>query len=211
MRAAKSRASRARGAKPARASRELSRGGDHARAHRLADASARRARPATPLTPEQLAALEDEHRRLANAGQLLQGGNGLAERLDGDSEFALTGLAARAHAEATRLAALDPRMTPIVDLLDAAQIQLTEASDTLVALSERARSRSRPPRRSRGADRQAARAVAQASRADGRALRARRRVARRARNAARRRREHREPARAAEATRRRIRNRRARV
>jgi DNA repair protein RecN (Recombination protein N) len=83
------------------------------------------------LAPDALAALEDEHRRLANAGQLLQGGNGLAERLDGDSEFALVGLAARAHAEALRLASLDVRMAPIVDLLDAAQIQLTEASDTL--------------------------------------------------------------------------------
>jgi len=109
---------------------ELSRGGDHLEridwlTHQL-DELDRHA-----ITPEQLAALEDEHRRLANAGQLLQGGNGLAERLDGDSEFALVGLAARAHAEATRLAVLDPRMTPIVDLLDAAQIQLTEASDTL--------------------------------------------------------------------------------
>ncbi|HVT33800.1 MAG TPA: DNA repair protein RecN [Rhodanobacteraceae bacterium] len=109
---------------------ELTRGEDHAEriewlAHQL-DELERHA-----LAPDALAALEDEHRRLANAGQLLQGGNGLAERLDGDSEFALAGLAARAHAEALRLAALDARMTPIVDLLDAAQIQLTEASDTL--------------------------------------------------------------------------------
>ncbi|HVV97720.1 MAG TPA: DNA repair protein RecN [Rhodanobacteraceae bacterium] len=109
---------------------ELTRGEDHAAridwlTHQL-DELDRHA-----LAPDALAALEDEHRRLANAGQLLQGGNGLAERLDGDSEFALAGLAARAHAEALRLAALDVRMTPIVDLLDAAQIQLTEASDTL--------------------------------------------------------------------------------
>ena len=109
---------------------ELTRGADHAEridwlTHQL-DELERHA-----LAPDALAALDDEHRRLANAGQLLQGGNGLAERLDGDSEFALVGLAARAHAEATRLAALDARMTPIVDLLDAAQIQLTEASDTL--------------------------------------------------------------------------------
>jgi DNA repair protein RecN (Recombination protein N) len=109
---------------------ELTRGEDHAAridwlTHQL-DELDRHA-----LLPDALSALEDEHRRLANAGQLLQGGNGLAERLDGDSEFALVGLAARAHAEAVRLAALDVRMTPVVDLLDAAQIQLTEASDTL--------------------------------------------------------------------------------
>jgi DNA repair protein RecN (Recombination protein N) len=109
---------------------ELTRGEDHAEridwlTHQLDELEKH------ALAPDALAALEEEHRRLANAGQLLQGGNGLAERLDGDSEFALVGLAARAHAEATRLAALDARMTPIVDLLDAAQIQLTEASDTL--------------------------------------------------------------------------------
>ena len=34
-------------------------------------------------------------------------------------------------AEALRLSALDARMTPIVELLDAAQIQLGEARDTL--------------------------------------------------------------------------------
>ncbi|MET0232467.1 MAG: DNA repair protein RecN [Rhodanobacteraceae bacterium] len=109
---------------------ELTRGEDHAErvdwlTHQL-DELERHA-----LAPEALAALENEHRRLANAGQLLQGGNGLAERLDGDGEFALVSLAARAHAEATRLAALDARMAPIVELLDAAQIQITEASDTL--------------------------------------------------------------------------------
>jgi DNA repair protein RecN (Recombination protein N) len=109
---------------------ELSRGADHAERidwllHQL-DELERHA-----LSAEELTAIEDEHRRLANAGQLLQGGSGLAERLDGDSEFALVGLTARAHAEAVRLSALDARMTPIVDLLDAAQIQLTEASDTL--------------------------------------------------------------------------------
>ncbi len=109
---------------------ELSRGGDHVEridwlTHQL-DELDRHA-----LSAEELAALEDQHRRLANAGQLLQGCSGLVERLDGDSEFALAGLAARAHAEALRLAALDPRMASIVDLLDAAQIQLDEASDTL--------------------------------------------------------------------------------
>jgi DNA repair protein RecN (Recombination protein N) len=106
---------------------ELSRGADHVeRIEWLTHQLDRHA-----LSASDLAELEDEHRRLANAGQLLQGGSGLAERLDGDSEFALVSLASRALAEATRLAALDARMTPIVELLDAAQIQLNEASDAL--------------------------------------------------------------------------------
>jgi len=109
---------------------ELSRGEDHVEridwlTHQLDELDNH------ALSAQDLALLEDEHRRLANAGQLLQGGSGLAERLDGDSEFALVSLAARAHAEATRLSALDPRMTPIIELLDAAQIQLNEASDAL--------------------------------------------------------------------------------
>lgn len=109
---------------------ELSRGEDHQEridwlAHQLDELDR------TALPPEDLAALEDEHRRLANAGQLVQGGSGLAERLDGDSEFALIRLATRAQSEAARLAELDPRLAPIAELLDTAQIQLNEASDAL--------------------------------------------------------------------------------
>ena len=109
---------------------ELSRGADHVERiewllHQLEELDRH------ALSAPDLAALDDEHRRLANAGQLLQGGSGLAERLDGDSEFSLVSLAARAQAEASRLSALDPRMGPIVELLDAALIQLNEASDAL--------------------------------------------------------------------------------
>jgi DNA repair protein RecN (Recombination protein N) len=109
---------------------ELSRGGDHLERigwleHQLAELDRH------ALSPDELATLDEEHRRLANAGQLLQGGGALAERLDGDSELALSGLVARAHAEALRLATLDARVTPVADLIDAAQIQLNEASDTL--------------------------------------------------------------------------------
>src|SRR5690606_25385946 len=39
------------------------------------------------LTAQALAELEETHRRLANSGQLVQGCAGLADLLDGDSEF----------------------------------------------------------------------------------------------------------------------------
>lgn len=109
---------------------ELSRGADHAErmewlGHQI-DELDRHA-----LTPEALAALEDTHRRLANSGQLLQGCAALAERLDGDNEFALLRLVARAQTELTHLAALDARLAPLGELVDAAQIQLAEAGDTL--------------------------------------------------------------------------------
>jgi len=109
---------------------ELSRGSDHAEriewlSHQV-DELDRHA-----LAPDDLVELEDQHRRLANSGQLLQGGAALADRIDGDSEFALLRLLARAQSEIAHLAALDERLAPIGELVDAAQIQLAEAGDAL--------------------------------------------------------------------------------
>ncbi|MEP7044753.1 MAG: DNA repair protein RecN [Dokdonella sp.] len=109
---------------------ELSRGADHAEriewlTHQV-DELDRHA-----LVPEDLTTLEETHRRLANSGQLLQGCAALAERLDGDNEFALLRLLARAQSEITHLGALDARLAPVGELVDAAQIQLAEANDTL--------------------------------------------------------------------------------
>jgi len=84
------------------------------------------------LTPQELDELEEIHRRLANAGQLLQGCASLAELLDGDNELALLTRCAQAHSEATRLALLDPQMNAVLDLLTTAHIQLGEANDTLM-------------------------------------------------------------------------------
>ncbi len=109
---------------------ELSRGADHAEriewlSHQVEELDRH------ALAPDDLAALEETHRRLANSGQLLQGCAALAERLDGDDEFALLRLLARAQAEIGHLATLDARLSPVGELLDAAQIQLGEANDTL--------------------------------------------------------------------------------
>ncbi|MGN6518938.1 MAG: DNA repair protein RecN [Dokdonella sp.] len=109
---------------------ELSRGEDHAEriewlGHQVEELDRH------ALAPDDLAALEERHRRLANSGQLLQGCAALAERLDGDGEFALLRLASRAQHEIAQLAALDERLAPIGELVDAAQIQLTEANDAL--------------------------------------------------------------------------------
>ena len=109
---------------------ELSRGTDHAeRIEWLEHQVEELERHA--LAPEELATLEEQHRRLANSGQLLQGCAMLAERLDGDGEFALLRLLARAQAEVAHLAALDERLGPVGELIEAAQIQLGEANDAL--------------------------------------------------------------------------------
>ncbi|TCO34832.1 DNA repair protein RecN [Dokdonella fugitiva] len=109
---------------------ELSRGEDHAEriewlGHQVEELDRH------ALAPDDLAALEERHRRLANSGQLLQGCAALAERLDGDGEYALLRLVARARHEITQLAALDERLAPIGELVEAARIQLGEANDAL--------------------------------------------------------------------------------
>lgn len=83
------------------------------------------------LTPAQLDALNDTHKRLANAGQLLQGSEAVAELLDGDSEFAALRAVARAQNELNRLAQLDPALTTSCELLATAAIQLGEAHSAL--------------------------------------------------------------------------------
>jgi DNA repair protein RecN (Recombination protein N) len=83
------------------------------------------------LPADELTELEASHKRLANAGRLAEGAAGVAELLDGDSEFALRRALGRAHAELGKLAELDDRLAPLSELLDNAAIQLGEAADGL--------------------------------------------------------------------------------
>lgn len=83
------------------------------------------------LPTAELAELETSHKRLANASKLTEGITGVVDLLDGDSEFALRTSLSRAQAELGRLATLDERLTPMLELLDNAQIQLNEAADGL--------------------------------------------------------------------------------
>ncbi len=83
-----------------------------------------------------LAELETSHKRLANADRLAEGAAGMVELIDGDSEFALRRALGRAHAELTRLAALDERLSPLLELIDNAGIQLGEASDDLARYAQ---------------------------------------------------------------------------
>jgi DNA repair protein RecN (Recombination protein N) len=110
--------------------REISRGEDHGEriewlGHQVEELDTH------ALTPEALVELEDTHRRLANSGQLQQGSAGLADLLDGDSEFSISRLVARAQSESTRLAALDPALESLSELLDAARIHVDESVDSL--------------------------------------------------------------------------------
>jgi len=83
------------------------------------------------LPAAELAELESSHKRLANASKLTEGITGVVDLLDSDSEFALRTSLHRAQAELGRLAALDDRLAPLLELIDNAQIQLNEAVDGL--------------------------------------------------------------------------------
>ncbi|HEU4671237.1 MAG TPA: DNA repair protein RecN [Dyella sp.] len=83
------------------------------------------------LPPEELTELEASHKRLSNAGRLAEGAAGVVEMIDGDSEFALRRVLGRTQAELARLAAIDERLQPLLELVDNATIQLGEAADDL--------------------------------------------------------------------------------
>lgn len=83
------------------------------------------------LDPAELEALNELHKRLANAGNLIQGTSALADLLDGDGEFSLLRLIHRAQSEITRLAQTDPELAATGELLDAAGVQLDEANRAL--------------------------------------------------------------------------------
>ncbi|MGN6329125.1 MAG: DNA repair protein RecN [Rhodanobacter sp.] len=83
------------------------------------------------LPAAALAELEASHKRLANAGRLAEGASGVVDLLDGDGEFALRRALGRAQAELGKLATLDERLAPLLELLDNAEIQLSEAVDGL--------------------------------------------------------------------------------
>lgn len=88
------------------------------------------------LPAAELAELETNHKRLANAGRLAEGTAGVVDLLDGESEFALRRALNRAHSELGKLALLDDKLTPLLDLLDLASIQLGEAADGLARYAQ---------------------------------------------------------------------------
>ncbi|MBS0584453.1 MAG: DNA repair protein RecN [Proteobacteria bacterium] len=83
------------------------------------------------LEPAELEALDELHKRLANAGHLIQGTSALAELLDGEGEFSLLRLIHRAQGEIARLAQTDAELGATGELLDAAGVQLDEANSAL--------------------------------------------------------------------------------
>jgi DNA repair protein RecN (Recombination protein N) len=78
-------------------------------------------------TPEGIAALEDEHRRLANAGRLAEGCGHILALLS-DAEDNAQAMVDHAAREVHALARLDARFAEVASMLETASIQVGEAA-----------------------------------------------------------------------------------
>ena len=85
---------------------------------------------ALDLGEHELTQIEDEHRRLANAGRLLESCQRAVAALYED-EVSANSLLGHAQHDLQELLRLDPKLQTVCDLLDAALIQAREASDEL--------------------------------------------------------------------------------
>ena len=86
-----------------------------------------------PGEPERLAG---ELRRLANAGAILEGCRRALDRLDGDRDGSAAAACAAARRDLEPATRHDPRTREVLDLLDAAEINLAEAVASLRAATE---------------------------------------------------------------------------
>ncbi|HEX9813193.1 MAG TPA: DNA repair protein RecN [Burkholderiales bacterium] len=83
------------------------------------------------LAPNEIAALEEEHGRLANGAELLDGAHAVVQALDADDDSAATHVVAQATRKLEGLAHFDPRLGEIAMLLSEAGVQIDEAASRL--------------------------------------------------------------------------------
>lgn len=88
------------------------------------------------LSAEAIEELLAAHRRQAHSASLLQGFDMALSRLQGDDTFALSNTVRQLSSHLQKLAEHEPRLLEITQLLDTAEIQLDEASDSLEKLRD---------------------------------------------------------------------------
>ncbi|HEX9625496.1 MAG TPA: DNA repair protein RecN [Acidiferrobacterales bacterium] len=86
---------------------------------------------ALDLKPDELPQLEEEHARLANANELLQGAQEVVNVLYDDDEQAVSRLIARCLNRLESLSEYDAKLAPLATLLNEAAIQVDEAAGDL--------------------------------------------------------------------------------
>ena len=83
------------------------------------------------LSLDDIHALEDEHRRLANASDLIQGVNSVLNTLSEDERYAVDKLLGDCQANLQQLEGHDPSLTELSQLIMGAGIQIEEAIGTM--------------------------------------------------------------------------------
>jgi DNA repair protein RecN (Recombination protein N) len=83
---------------------------------------------ALDLQPGEVETLEEEHRRLANGGRLLEEGGRTLALLHEDDETSAAALLGTARRGLEELQALDPELAPVTELAENAEVQLKEAA-----------------------------------------------------------------------------------
>lgn len=83
------------------------------------------------LQDNELALLEEEHSRLTNADRLLERSQEALQGLYENEELAAYAIISKISADMSALGSIDNRLLPIQELLNAALVQLEEASDGL--------------------------------------------------------------------------------
>jgi DNA repair protein RecN (Recombination protein N) len=86
---------------------------------------------ALKLTAEEIPGLEDEHKRLANAAELLQGAQGIAHTLYDDEEQAVSTRLSHCIRQLEDLSEYDAKLGELVGLLNEATVQVDEAAARL--------------------------------------------------------------------------------
>jgi DNA repair protein RecN (Recombination protein N) len=86
---------------------------------------------ALDLGQDELPELETEHKRLANANQLLETGNRVLQVLEENEDGALSALLGQSCHDIQHLAQADATLNNVAELLDSATIQVREASSEL--------------------------------------------------------------------------------
>ena len=86
---------------------------------------------ALKLTPEEIPRIEDEHKRLANGAELMQGAQAIAHTLYDDDENAVSGRVNQCIRQLETLSEYDTKLGELIALLNEAVVQVDEAASQL--------------------------------------------------------------------------------
>ena len=86
---------------------------------------------ALKLTPEEIPQIEDEHKRLANGAELMEGAQAIAQTLYDDDDNAVSGRVNQCIRQLETLSEYDTKLGELIALLNEAVVQIDEAASQL--------------------------------------------------------------------------------